>query len=106
VEGVVTITANTNPDQNRHMDDTQLHHLFDLIRARRLRLSDRHGYTDTYTGRNMDDDVYAADDAGHIELLTNGRCKPTEAGQRWRDTTPRPSRAHPDSLFHNPAQVT
>lgn len=85
-----SIGASPDP-QDTHMDDNDLHHLFDLIRDDLIRFTDwRH--TDL-TGVDIDDLVYAAEADGYVTVYPAGVIKPTAKGQAWRAGNHRPGPA-------------
>lgn len=82
-----SIGAGPNPGEPP-MDDTDLHHLCDLIRDDKIRFTDwRH--TDT-SGADIDDLVYGAEARGLITVYPNGVLKPTDKGREWRTHNHRP----------------
>lgn len=88
--------------ENGTMTDTDLHHLFDLIRDDRIRFKD-HRHVDT-AGVDIDDLVYAAEDRGLVTVHPNGVVKTTPAGMDWRARHHRPART-PINVIFQPAAV-
>ncbi|MEV5819247.1 hypothetical protein AB0L22_08740 [Micromonospora haikouensis] len=82
------------------MNDTDLHHLFDLIRDDKIRFTNWQ-HTDT-AGNNIDDLVYAAEADGLITVHPNGVLKPTGEGRAWRERNHRPG---PVTVVFQPAEV-
>lgn len=76
------------------MTNRDMHYLFDLIRD--------HQHVDL-DGTDIDDIVYAAEDAGLVTVHPAGVVKVTAAGRRWRDSHHRPART--TAIVFQPAGV-
>lgn len=63
--------------------DTDLRHLFELIRKRRIEINPDWRYADRLTRTVIDDAVYEAERRKFIELHTDGSITTTRTGRQW-----------------------